>query len=332
MYSNEVVPVRVRVCLAWSVLTVVSLVSWSGPAWAQFKEADPEGARLGDVSVQRWQAGMIVTADSGPCRGIVGTAPVPTDWPEQEVTVVAEDISPSVRVSYDTVGGTAKQMKVVIPFIPAGREAKALVTLEVRRRSQLAPENTDIYQLPDKRRMEPSVRICLGPSPGIESTSPKIKALAKQIGQDEEKAWNRVEAIYDWVRENVQYDQAYAEAPVRGALAALATKKGDCEDMSSLFIAICRAAGIPARTVWVPGHCYPEFYLVDAEGEGHWFPCQAAGSRAFGEMPDRQLILQKGDNFRPPYNPRERKRYLAEHLTGAGGRPKVHFVRELLPN
>lgn len=274
---------------------------------------------------------MIVKAASGPCQGIFATAPVPLDWPEQEVTVLEEDISPAVRMSYEMVDGTVKQMKVLIPFLPAGQEAKAVVTFEVRRNAQLAPDDTDIYEFPDRRRMERSVRPYLGPSPAIESTSPKIKSLAKEIGSDKEKAWDRVEAIYDWVRENVVYDESLAPGPVRGALAALGTKKGDCEDLSSLFIAICRAAGIPARTVWVPDHCYAEFYLVDDQGEGHWFPCQVAGSRAFGEMPDRRLILQKGDNFRPPHNPRERKRYLAEFLTGTGGRPQVEFVRELLP-
>jgi hypothetical protein len=54
------------------------------------------------------------------------------------------------------------------------------------------------------------------------------------------------------------------------------------------------------------------------------------GTRAFGEMPDHSLILEKGDNFRSPKNPRQRKRYLSESLDGAGGRPQVKFVRELL--
>ena len=80
--------------------------------------------------------------------------------------------------------------------------------------------------------------------------------------------------------------------------------------------------------MWVPGHCYPEFYLEDADGEGHWFPCQAAGSRAFGGIPEHRPILQKGDNFRPPWNKRDHQRYLAEHLTGAGGRPRLKWVRE----
>jgi len=124
------------------------------------------------------------------------------------------------------------------------------------------------------------------------------------------------------------------------ALLALIRVLSDCPksrlkaELTSLFIAICRAANIPARTVWVPGHCYPEFYLVDEKDEGHWFPCQAAGSEAFGGIPEHRPILQKGDNFRPPYNRRDHQRYLAEHLTGTptpgGGRPQVKFVRELV--
>ena len=150
---------------------------------------------------------------------------------------------------------------------------------------------------------------------------------------DKPEAWEHVEAIYDWVREHVKYDKD--EGQLKGRLAALHDKTGECEDMSSLFIAICRAAGIPARTVWVPGHCYAEFYLVDEKGQGHWFPCQLAGSRAFGCIPETKPILQKGDNFRPPQarNPAERQRYLAESMKPSrrpGGGPEVHWVHEVV--
>ena len=55
-----------------------------------------------------------------------------------------------------------------------------------------------------------------------------------------------------------------------------------------------------------------------------------AASRAFGGIPEHRPILQKGDNFRSPHNSRDRQRYLAESLVGAGGKPKVKFVRELV--
>ena len=89
---------------------------------------------------------------------------------------------------------------------------------------------------------------------------------------------------------------------------------GDCEELTSLFVAMCRVAGIPARSVWVPGHCYPEFYLEDEQGEGHWYPCQAAGTRIFGAMPEARPVLQKGDNFRIPGS-RQPQRYVQETVT-----------------
>jgi hypothetical protein len=293
---------------------------------AQFKEGqpDPGGAKIAESQVQRWKAGMIVKALGGECKGIVGYAPVPVDWPEQTVRIVAEDITPSAKVAYREVDGTVKLMVVTIRSLRAGDEARALVTFECRRSAILPPDNTDQFLLPDAKDLDPKIRQYLAPSPKIESTDRQIRQLANEIGADKEKAWEKVEAIYDWVRANVQYK----DGPIKGALAALRDKTGDCEELTSLFIAICRAAGVPARTVWVDGHCYPEFYLVDKEGKGHWFPCQAAGSRDFGGIAEHRPVLQKGDNYQPPWNRREHQRYLAEHLTGAGGRPSVEFVRK----
>lgn len=299
----------------------------TAPAAAQFITRDTKATKLGDSQVQLWQAGMIVTASGGPCQGIVGTAPVPIDWPEQTVTLTEEDISPAARVSFRMVGDTVRQMVVSIPYLPSGEEARVLMTFEVRRSSQLPPSDTSIFTIPEKRKVPRDVLIYLGPSKYIESTNLKLKSQAKQIGTDEQTAWGHVEAIYDWVRTNVEHE----DSPLKGAYKAMTDKNGGHEDLASLFIALCRASGIPARTVWLPGHCYPEFYLVDNDGKGHWFPCQVAGTRAFGEMPDHRPILEKGDNLRDPDNRRETKRYLPETLRGAGGSPRVKFVRELLP-
>jgi len=158
----------------------------------------------------------------------------------------------------------------------------------------------------------------------------RIRQAADDLRDEDLTAWQQVEANYDWTREQVEY----TNGPIKGALQALEDGTGDCEELTSLFIAICRAQGIPARTVWVPGHCYPEFYLVDEEGEGHWYPCQAAGDRSFGSMPDLRYILQKGDNFRVPEH-RDRQRYVAEYLRGnnrrGSGDPQIHFIQSLVP-
>jgi hypothetical protein len=317
----------VRFRLILGCLALAAGLGFQAPAWAQFLEPKGEGPKLGDAAVQLWQAGMVITARNGPCQGLVGTAPVPTDWPEQETKIVEEDFTPPARVSYRMVEGGVKQMVVQIPYLAPGAECRAVVTVEVRRHSQLRPDNTDVFVLPDKREIPRDVRPFLGPSPEIEITSARIKSIAREFKFDEGKAWNNVEAIYDWVRDKVKVKQGHEG----GALAALQKGEGDHEDLASLFIALCRACDVPARTVWVKNYCYPEFYLQDDKGEGHWFPCDVAISsgRVFGEMPDHRPILEKGDNFRSPSNRRERKRYLPETLDGAGGRPSVKFVRDL---
>jgi hypothetical protein len=300
-------------------------------AWAQFDSVPSErGIRLDKQLKQRYQVGVIVRAQGGPVRGLFGTVPVPTDWPEQEVRIVDEEITRNVqRVTYRTLEGGVKQMLFTIPILQNGETAKALVTFEVLRSSTLAPADTSVFVLPAKP--ERDVLKFLGPSPYIESRDAKIRALARELlaGKENEPAWSQVETMYDWVREHVEY----RNGKLKGALAALRDGNGDCEELTSLFIALCRANNIPARTVWVPDHCYPEFYLQDKEGKSHWIPCQAAGTRDFGGMPDHRPILQKGDNFKVPEKS-EPQRYVAEFLRGSasapGAQPVVEFVRRPL--
>jgi hypothetical protein len=313
--------------LLLSAVVALLFTCQAAPCCGQFNETPKEDSRLGESKTVRYRVGVEVTAVGGACKGLYATIPVPQDWPEQEVLIGEEEISPQVkRVHYRTLDGSAKQMLVEIPLLSSGETARALVTFEIKRRTILAPTETSGYHIP--KRAPRDVQSYLGPSPYIESRHPKIRALAKEITAEKETDWDKAEAIYDYVRENVEYKNG----DLKGALAALRDGDGDCEELSSLFIALCRAAGIPARTVWIPGHCYPEFYLEDVEKAGHWFPCQAAGARAFGEMPEHRPVLQKGDNFRVPEKPKDRQRYVAEFLTGVpvrgGGKPKVNFVRQ----
>jgi hypothetical protein len=145
------------------------------------------------------------------------------------------------------------------------------------------------------RRIDRDLRQYLSPSPYIESGDPRLRSIASEIVDAKSPAWEQVEAIYDWVRSNIRYQ---FNPQIKSGLQALEDGVGDCEELTSLFVALCRASKIPARSVWVPNHCYPEFYLLDEQGIGHWIPCQAAGEYDFGRIRESRPILQKGDNFR----------------------------------
>ena len=305
------------------------------PATTGFGQFLEEGStdsteRLAYEKPVQMQVGIIVHATGSPLKGVQGTTPIPIDWPEQQVKIIGEESSPHVRrVTYEMVGDTVKRMKVHIPFVAAGDTAQALVTFECVRHQILAPEETENLSIPKRKQLTPALRKYLGPSPYIETKHSKIRKLGQKVIKEKQGAWNQVEALYDWVRDHV----TYKNGPIKGAYQALKDGEGDCEELTSLFIALCRVNGIPARTVWIPGHCYPEFYLVDEAGNGHWFPCQAAGTRAFGSMPEYRPILQKGDNFKIPEKS-GRQRYVSEQLKVAdvpgGNQPKIEFVRKIL--
>lgn len=303
---------------------------WAAPPPKnKFDAENGKGVQLGEPVKQKWRVGLTIRAVGGACNGMYATIPVPTTWPEQDVELVNEEVSKQVRaITYRILDNGVQQMLVSVPSLPAGDTATALLTFEVHRKPAQPPADTSVLKVPAKPHS--SLSRYLQASPMIESKDAKIVAVAKEIyyANKDKPDWQRVEAIYDWVRENVKYK----EGKLKGALAALKDKDGDCEELTSLFIAICRATKIPARTVWVPQHCYPEFYLEDDEGVGHWIPCQIAGVREFGALTDPRPVLQKGDSFKVPEK-KETQRYVAEFIKGkaGGGDPQVTFYRDLLP-
>jgi len=314
------------------------LACLAATALAEAKGKAPLPGQPRQVAVQRWRVGMVIAAEGCGFKRIVGTTTVPMDWPEQRVSVVGQDLSPGVTVSYQTVDGAARQMVVRVPSLQAGKEARATVTFEIKRLLPVPPEDTGGFEAPHPKRLDHKMSVYLAPSPYIESDSPAVKAAAREAVAGKEKAWDRVEAIYDWVRRKVQYKDNRG-GKVRSAVEALGDGAGDCDEMTSLLVAMCRSMDIPARTVRVPGHCYPEFYLLDKEGQGQWFPCQATGTRAFGGMPDPRPVLQKGDNVAatdPSTKKKVKHRFLPETLmgfpTGGGGSLVPRLVCEQVEN
>lgn len=274
---------------------------------------------------QHWQVGVMVTATSGPCAGVYATASVPVSWPEQTVKLAKRSFSPHIgQFKFREGAGGLKQMLIYIPRINTSQTAAALLTFEIAKKVVDLPENPESMMI--SATMPRSVRVHLAPSPMIESRNTTIKSKATELTTGIESTWKKVETLYDFVRTEIEYQ----EGPIRGAAKTLESMIGEKEDLSSLFIAMCRSLMIPARTVWVPEHNYAEFYLQDSPGRGYWFPCQLAGAREFGKINDHRPILMRGDNFKVPEKPTA-QRYVAEHLkvTQAAGRPNVQFVRQL---
>jgi len=279
---------------------------------------------LGEATLE-YEFGVKVEAGPIPCRGLVLALPVPMDWPEEQtVKIVQKQVQgPVRRERFRTLEGGVRQWVLQLGSLRPGQQVQARLVVQVHRRQRPLPEALTRWKRPG--RPDRRLRRYLGKSPMIETTHPRIKRLSRELAAGAESDWALVQRYYDWVREHI----AYRQGPLKGALKALEDGSGDCEEMTSLFVALCRAAGVPARSVWVPGHSYAEFYLEDPQGQGRWFPCQLAGTRAFGTLWEPRPVLQKGDRFRVP-ELRKTVRYVSEYAYAARGRPQVQFFRRWL--
>ncbi len=117
------------------------------------------------------------------------------------------------------------------------------------------------------------------PEPLIESDNPNITAKAQSITNGCTNVYEKVTGIYDFVIKHLRYANQDEE---RGASWALENGKGDCSEYSYLFVALCRAVGIPARIEagfvfhyvgesTEDGHMWAEYFL---ENYG-WVPVDA---------------------------------------------------------
>lgn len=306
-------------------LAAVALLLANAFALCDEPESSPFDIRLDRTVTSRWEFGVEIEATGDILKGYA-TAPVPFDWPEQKVTEVSRDVSAHVKkLTFRTFDGGAKQMLIQIPTLKAGETARAVITYDIEKRWIQSPLKTEELVKPDKPRKE--LAKYLGVSPLIETNDPTIRDQALAVGENAANDWDRARSLFDWIRANVEYKFAAENLP---AVTALANKKGDCGELTSLVVAFCRVHKIPARVVWIPGHCYPEFYLVDPEGKGHWYPCQAAGgSDDFGRMPEDRPILQKGDSFKIPED-KVAHRWVAPIFSAknVAGDPVIRFIQQ----
>ena len=112
-------------------------------------------------------------------------------------------------------------------------------------------------------------------------TGGRMKALADGIVAGRKEPLEIARALYDYVFRSLRYDKSGTGWGRGDAVWACDARRGNCTDFHSLFIALMRAEGIPARFEIgfplpaaaaegeIPGyHCWAEFH-VDGRG---WIP------------------------------------------------------------
>lgn len=102
--------------------------------------------------------------------------------------------------------------------------------------------------------------------PFVESTHPEIVALAQRIARGMRDPRIVAQRINKWVHDSIRKEITIG---IPSALHVYHTRRGDCNEHTQLFVAIARAAGIPARIAtglaYVDGkfyyHAWPEVML-----------------------------------------------------------------------
>ncbi len=136
-------------------------------------------------------------------------------------------------------------------------------TLTITREDEAAMKAA--YALPNGGRAT-MMSVFLGPDPFVETNSPEIRALALRLRGTETDPRIVAERINRWVYDSLRKEVTVG---VPSALATLRAGVGDCNEHTQLYVALARAAGIPARVAaglaYLDGkfyyHAWPEVWL-----------------------------------------------------------------------
>jgi len=155
----------------------------------------------------------------------------------------------------------------------------------------------------DRKMFEPYlIPTSFGPTDG------KVKQLAETITAGKTSTLDKSRAIYDWIVDNMYRDPNIKGCGFGRVEQLLISLGGKCGDISSVFVALARSVGIPAREIFgirIPKgkegemtkaqHCWAEFYL---SGYG-WVPVDPADVRK--AMLEKKLKLGEEKEIREYY-------------------------------
>ncbi|KYK24898.1 hypothetical protein AYK25_05865 [Thermoplasmatales archaeon SM1-50] len=127
----------------------------------------------------------------------------------------------------------------------------------------------------------------------IDPYDPKIISTASMVSQDAQTTNSLLlaQSLFSWLKKNIQYQIHPNEGTVRPASITLESRQGDCDDLSFLYISLCRAVGIPARfirgylltenidgSVTATAHAWVDVFVGVSGSLNGWIPVECASS------------------------------------------------------
>lgn len=137
-----------------------------------------------------------------------------------------------------------RELRLVVG-VPSTFRLRDAPNQEVERRADGSLE-VSLFSRPGLPVMPAERNAALAPTPTIDSAEPTVRALAQEIVGVEQEPAARVAKLVEWTYRNLSKDLS---THIVTASQVAARRAGDCTEHSILFVALARAAGIPAREV-----------------------------------------------------------------------------------
>ncbi len=151
----------------------------------------------------------------------------------------------------------------------------------------------------------------------IDPSHPGIQAIATQIQSlaGTNNSFILAKELFRWLKQTTSYQNHTGDEGVQSAAETFTRKNGDCDDLSLLYISLCRSLQIPARlirgylieeTAGIPtavAHAWVHVFTGGNLGFNGWIPVECAGNgdpdveihQNFGVKAANHLRLFTGD-------------------------------------
>ncbi len=138
----------------------------------------------------------------------------------------------------------------------------------------------------------------------IDPDDPLILSTAEETAKDagSNNTFLIAKALFRWLKESTVYQTHSEDSSVQPARTTFLLKTGDCDDLSFLYISLCRSLGIPARfirgylieetngIVSAVSHAWAEIFVGRSLGNNGWISVECA-------CPSQDYDVQIYQNF-----------------------------------
>lgn len=219
------------------------------------------------------------------------------DFQNSESLRISVDVKGNIEIIPESPSYSIKSVGVNLSFFPEGGFNQKVLELDIRPEGEITDGAIKFeWKDPSEREidfgfsaeletynkiigvkakinfpiidLDKEIEIYTKPSETIDSDDKEIVKLASELAKGEDDLYKAVFKLADWTNRNIQYNlSTLTEGVSQKASWVLENKEGVCDELTSLFIAMLRSVGVPAR--FVSGVAYTDSELFEENWGAH---------------------------------------------------------------